>query len=217
MALHGGAWAFTQNARFPGNGVLEKVDMEYIVDLSRRDVRYDRDTLTVGSSNIQDSQNRVTTDLLASPTLYYEFNFPDFFAAYNGYYVAINVAVDSHSNPAFFNETGWSMEVDVSQLLDHATVVSPYIRTMVGGGILRSYLLGKMKGQKLRVTVHTSIRTSELVEGCYAVYNFLINTVLYGQRLQVEGSPAGFGRGRSSSTSSAACSDSEWDILPDDV
>lgn len=218
ISLHEGSWLFTQNRRLPGHGVVDEISQEFVLIPSRQDLDYDRSSFEMGRTRDADSNNRVTFDGQGGqPTLYYEFNFPDLFAAYNGYYVAINVNVDSHSNPPFWREQGWQMEFDVRQLLESASISSPYIRMFTEGGVLRAFLMGKLSGLKLRVTVRTSVDTSLLREGSYAVLNFLVNSVLYGQRLQIGPPPAGLEGDASDASSDGAWSSSEWDILLDDV
>lgn len=218
MAIHEGAWQFTQSARLPSQGVVDEIRQEFVLVPRHRELNYDSASLQMGPTRTIDALNRVTYDAQGGqPTLYYEFNFPDFFASYNGYYVAMNVNVDSHCNPNFFREQGWQVEFDAAALLESVSISQPYIRMLPGGGVLRAYLMGKLKGLKLRVTVRTSVDNQLLREGCYAVFNFLVNSVLYGQRLEVEAAPAGVGDEGSDAPSSAACSDSEWESLLDDV
>lgn len=216
-----GSWIYYRNTE---PSVFSKLTSVDVVDY---DLTFDPPRIQQVSSNldVQDIEHEPGKLIFLGtpdeqPTFSLDVAWPSALLSYNGYHVGIMVEINCQTNTtALFREFGWEVVLDVSELVDSATIQLLDVYGLNMFKTMRSFVRGILKGSsgKMRVAIRTSLDASKLFSQSALETSVNVLLIISGMTLlpglrRFEANESGFG-GASAGACTQQSEPVEWVLL----
>lgn len=184
LVLFGGSWDSIDSVARGGGHVREKHSFNANVTGPGR-LLIKRETAVISGLPEEGFRNTISyTQQGGTPDFVFEVNFPNAFVGYRGSWASLDVTLLSAGSDAFLREEGWQWTVDVSALFDktvQSLAQSFGVRRNHAEGF--SIFLGKLTGgQKVVITLLSSIDDSILQDGAEFLYRVFVRAIVHRNR-----------------------------------